>query len=293
MNEQSNIEEKITPKKNPSYTTLVCSGGGTKGFSLIGSLEYLHENGYLQNINTFAGTSIGGVISTLIVIGYQPKEIFEVMSKINLFKMKNQNFHNVIKSYGIDDGQKIEILLTKLLSYKQIDINITLKEVYEKTNKTLILSTTCINDKTPKYMSHESYPDLKLITALRMTSAIPLYFTPVIYDNKYFIDGACMDNFPMHLFDKPDVLEHTLGIYLTTKVNQSNIENAEDFLSCTVQSMLEYPNHLNKKYYKNNIIDIILENNNYGFMDYDISDNIKKNMFDTGYDTTKNFFMCH
>lgn len=292
MDETSNIEEKELKKNknNHTYDTLVCSGGGIKGFSLMGSLEYLHENDYLQNMTTFAGTSSGGIVSALIVIGYQPKEIFDVMSKIDLFKMKNQNFHNVITQYGIDNGHKLEILLQKLLSFKQVDPNITLKELFDKTNKKLILSTTCINEKIPKYLSHETYPNLKLLTALRMTSAIPIYFTPVLYDNKYFIDGGCIDNFPIHLFDKPDLLERTLGIYLTTKVNESKIENAEDFLSCTMMSLIDSSTYFIKKFYKKNIIDIVIDCNGTGIMNYDISDDTKKNMFDVGYDTTKSFF---
>ena len=281
-------EDKTAQSK--FYDTLVCSGGGTKGFSLLGALEYLHDNDLLENIKTFVGSSVGGIISALIVVGYIPSELFEVISKIHLFKMKNQNFHNIITDYGIDNGKKLEILLKKLLLFKQIDENITLGELFNKTKLKLILTSTCINNREPVYLSYETHPNLQLITALRMSTAIPFYFTPILYDDKYFIDGSCMDDFPIHLFNEPELLKHTIGIYLTTKYDESKIENIEDFLSSTIQSVNKSMSLIIKKFYKNNIIDIVVDYSNIGFLDFNISDDVKNEIYKNGYVTTKQFF---
>jgi predicted acylesterase/phospholipase RssA len=291
INENKINENKVNENKvNEKYNTLVCSGGGMKGFALIGALEYLHEHKYLQNINTFAGTSIGGIVSSLMIVGYEPSELFKVLSKIKLFKMKNQNVYNIINAFGIDDGRKLEIVLKKLLTYKKIDPDITLKELFDKTNKKIILTTTCINDKSVKYLSYENYPSIKLITALRMSSAIPFYFTPVLYDNKYFIDGGCIDEYPMHLFDDNEQIKSTLGIYLTSQTSESKIENAEDFFSGTIKSILEGVVFNSKRPYKNNTIDIELSYSDVGFMNYNLDVVAMKHIHKIGYDTAKIFF---
>lgn len=50
-------------------TCLVLSGGGTKGYEMLGSLKYLEKIGYLDKIETFYGTSIGSIISFFLAIG--------------------------------------------------------------------------------------------------------------------------------------------------------------------------------------------------------------------------------
>ena len=58
---------------------LILSGGGIKGISLIGAIEYLYEKNYMNNINTILGTSIGSIIGYLIIIGYTPEELYNII----------------------------------------------------------------------------------------------------------------------------------------------------------------------------------------------------------------------
>jgi predicted acylesterase/phospholipase RssA len=46
------------------------------------------------------------------------------------------------------------------------------------------------------YLSHENYPELELWMAIRMSSSFPFYFCPILYKNKYYIDGGAWDNYP-------------------------------------------------------------------------------------------------
>ena len=62
-------------KMNKVYEKLVISGGGIKGLSGLGALQYLEDNKLLESINTYIGTSIGGIILYLLAIGYKPIEI--------------------------------------------------------------------------------------------------------------------------------------------------------------------------------------------------------------------------
>jgi predicted acylesterase/phospholipase RssA len=46
-------------------------------------------------------------------------------------------------------------------------------------------------------ISYKTFPDLQLVKALTMTAAIPFIFKPVIIDNKCFVDGGLVLNFPL------------------------------------------------------------------------------------------------
>src|SRR3989304_6623420 len=55
--------------------TIILSGGGIGGLAHIGALQYLSTVIDLNNITTYVGTSVGGIICTLLCIGYKLNEI--------------------------------------------------------------------------------------------------------------------------------------------------------------------------------------------------------------------------
>ena len=56
-------------------TCLVLPSGGVKGVYLIGAIEYLYENCGINHIESYYGTSVGSIISGLLIIGFTPLEI--------------------------------------------------------------------------------------------------------------------------------------------------------------------------------------------------------------------------
>ena len=67
-----NFDEKISFKK---YNKIILSGGAIKGFSTLGSLQYLHEHQLIKDVDKYVGTSVGSGILYLLAIGYTPIEI--------------------------------------------------------------------------------------------------------------------------------------------------------------------------------------------------------------------------
>ena len=68
------------------------------------------------------------------------------------------------------------------------------------TNIKLIITSVCLNDKQVYYLSHTSFPDMPVILGVRMTTSFPFWFVPVKYNGKFFVDGGCIDNYPIQLF---------------------------------------------------------------------------------------------
>lgn len=90
--------------------TLVIGGGSIKTIASLGALSVLQEKGILDNITKFAGSSAGSVIVTLLVLGYTPKEINDlIFSQIGGYT--NDSFYkipiNMICHYGLFTGNNM------------------------------------------------------------------------------------------------------------------------------------------------------------------------------------------
>ena len=58
----------------------VFSGGGLKGFALVGAYQVLEEKGY--QFQRVAGTSAGAILASFIAAGYTAKEIEKLLDEL-------------------------------------------------------------------------------------------------------------------------------------------------------------------------------------------------------------------
>jgi len=266
---------------------LVLSGGGIKGIAYIGALQALKDLKYLENIKIFAAASVGALIVSIYILGYEPKEMYEFIKQFDLSKMKSIDITNVLNYYGLDTGSNIEYVIKRLIRAKNYSEDITLRELFDHTNKKMIFTTVCVNNAQLCYLSHDTHPFLPLYKAIRMSMSIPIYYTPVKYDNKLYIDGGCIDNYPIHLFNNR--LEKVIGIYLVDRLDEiENIKNIETYILRMVQCLMKGATFNSKKGYDKWTIDIHLESLN--LVDYGISLQKKRDMYDIGYKTVINRF---
>jgi len=316
----------IKPKFNKHI--LVLSGGGMKGIAHIGALKKLEELGHLNKFKVFAGTSIGALISAMYIIGYSPSEMLNKVSDFKIEQLKSvpkTHFNNTNqKMFGIDDNNKISIFIKDLIINKNFTGNVTLYELYKKTNKKLIITTVCLNDNNPSvhYLSYDSHPNLSVVDAITMSICIPYLFTPIkhtiLYDkvinnkssftikfdqiDEYYSDGGLYDNYPIKFFEND--IEHVLGIYLVNNNNtgllcqSSNKSLGEDHKFIFKQGLNLIGTFIEKlmggmdfnaiKGYEKYTLCINL--NNINSINFDIDATKKKEIFDSGYNSCHDYF---
>lgn len=73
----------LNREARPPIENLVFEGGGVRGLVYLGALNVLEENNLLNDVKRVAGSSVGGIVSMLLAVGYTPTEIEELM-KIEL-----------------------------------------------------------------------------------------------------------------------------------------------------------------------------------------------------------------
>ena len=210
---------------------LVISGGGINGIGFIGIIKYLSENNLLKDINHYVGTSAGSILGYLLSIGYNHMEIFEFCKYFNFSKIVNVNLDNFLEKYGFADSSKLYYILKRLTEAKDFSHKITFKEHFEKTKKKLTITGTCIQDYKSHFFNYENTPDMDILTAIRISSTIPLIFMPTVHKNKLWLDGGMTENYPINFCD--DDIDSTLGIC----INDDCLENCD---YGTPQDLVEY-----------------------------------------------------
>jgi predicted acylesterase/phospholipase RssA len=222
---------------------LVISGGGPLGLRYLGALENLENKGFwkFDEIESIYGTSVGSIIGIFICLKYD----WETLNKYiierpwqDAFKVNAKQMFDSYYNKGLFDKKLAEIIFKPLLKAKDLPLNITLNEFYEFSKIDLHLFTFELNKFETVELSHKSHPDLSLLQALTMSSALPGIFMPTIIDNKCYVDGGVMCNYPLNecLRDhtnKDEILGFKIS-YDKKCDNFKNIEVTQD------SSLLEY-----------------------------------------------------
>lgn len=185
---------------------LVISGGGPSGLYSYGALKFLSKSNFwdIKNIKTMYGTSIGAFLSVILSLKYDWDVIDEYIIKKPWSKLINISPEMVLNLWdmkGLFGDEVIIDALKPLLAAKELNIDITLKELYDFNKIEIHMFSININSMPLSItdVSYKTFPELSLIKAIAMTSAIPLIFKPVLLDNKCFIDGGFLTNFPLDI----------------------------------------------------------------------------------------------
>jgi NTE family protein len=277
----NNIFLQIKNNKLPKI--LVLNGGGIKGLAHIGALEYLEEHKYLSEIHTIACTSVGSIIGLGLVLGYTAQEMHLIAEKLRIDHLHSCNYHDLFTKYGLDLGEKIDFLLKKIIAKKTKKALVTLKELYEWKKIKLNITTSELGEGKVIYLNHETFPDLPVYLAIRMSCAIPFIFCPVKYKDKYYIDGGCSDDYPIMLYQ--DQLSEVLGIHLKNQY-QTEVKTFEDVVIGCMYCILNASNK-EAELFKNNTIEIEISKLS---INLNISPEMKKELFQKGYECAKKRF---
>jgi NTE family protein len=270
----------------PKVKNLVISGGGISGIGILGILKYCDEYNILNDVENYVGTSIGSIISLLLIINYQYYDIYDFFKYFNLEKLINSvDIDNFFENYGFENSDKIIYVIKRLLGNKNISENITFNELYEISNKKLTITGVCLSDNNLYYFNHKLTPNMKVLTAIRISSSIPILFSPVKYDDKLWLDGGIIQNYPIE-FCKNDI-ENTLGISIFDGCFNKcvEIDNVVDFMVNLIKCVAYGNNNLDISKYKNNTIKLVHEFNS--FADFSVESNTIKEIYDLGYECAK------
>jgi predicted acylesterase/phospholipase RssA len=270
---------------NKTYDTLVLSGGGVKGFLLLGSLQYLHDNKIITDVTNYVGVSVGAIICYLLLIGYTPIEIIVyICTRHVLEEMKQFSIINMINLDGALSYSPIQEILEKM-TLDKIGKFLTLKTLRELTNKSLTCVTYNQTLKKVEYLNSDTHPDLPCLVALRMSANVPFLFEKFRYMNNCFIDGSIAEGFPI-LHGEKLSKSNVIGIRIVKdeeSLGEGILQELFNLLHVPMNQATEFK--ILNTTDKSNIISLI-DSGKFMF-DFNLASTEKLDMFSSGYSQTK------
>ena len=227
---------------------LVISGGGPTLVQALGAIQYVEQQKFidLSNIETIYGTSAGAILGTLICLKFDWETINDYIIKRPWHEVFPINIQKIFDAYtkkGIFDIKTIEKIFKPLFSAKDLSLDISLQDFYEYSKIELHFFAFDINDFKIEDISYKTHPNISVIMALQMTCSLPVLVAPVCIDNKCYIDGGIVCNYPLNkcleLYNQDEIL----GIKNQYDKNDSNRVDSNstmlDFLMSFVFKMIQ------------------------------------------------------
>ena len=256
--------------QQPVIKNLVFEGAGIRGLAYAGAVEALEEDGQLEFIEKIGGTSAGAITALLLGSGYTADEMATIIAGTKFRKFNDGRFIfiggfiRLFKRYGWYRGERFKRWLEQLILHKGINPEITFKEWHESGRPDLYIVTTCLNRQKLLVLSHETYPEMKVVDAVRASMSIPLYYQAVFTDslgNTYkkqnkdhsldiLVDGGIIGNYPIMIFDSIQLNsngleyrvpnQHTLGFRMDEPTQIQNDSNDQKLAAYPIASFKDY-----------------------------------------------------
>lgn len=186
---------------------IVISGGGPSalyGFSVLREL-FQSKKIDLKQLKSIHSTSSGTILALLFLLNLDLNDVSDALVEFpydTFFTLKFDNIVRIITKQGFFNIKVFSSYLDPLLKTANVNINITLKEFYEKTGVhfhlycTDIISFKCVD------LNHNDFPKIRLKDAIYASCSIPLFFCPLYIETSpteqyCLVDGSFLHNLPM------------------------------------------------------------------------------------------------
>ena len=274
----------------------VFSGGGLKGFALVGAYQVIEEKGY--KFKRVAGTSAGAILACFIAAGFTSKEIEELLSELDTLTLLDprktilplpfMKWINLYWRLGLYQGKALEnwflekLALKGVYTFSDIEAGSLKLVASDLTNGKIMV----LPDDLERYdISAASFP---IARALRMSCGIPFFFEPVklkvTSTDTIIVDGGVLSNFPMWIFDNGNKERPILGLKLSSsseEMEPRKITNGLNLFEALFSTMKNAHDerYISRKIEKN-IIFIPVED--YEATQFDMSEDMKNELLEKG-----------
>jgi predicted acylesterase/phospholipase RssA len=278
----------IKNKRTDPYKYLTISGGGMRVICSFGALDGLIKNKLIvrDQLVGISAASAGAILSFLYIIGYDPSELYEFVCNFNLNSLQSVELSSLLTNFGIDSGENLRFLFLKMMDAKGISTDTTFDDLFKLTNIKFCVVTTNLNKCSADYYSYDTTPNNNVLDAVLASCKLPIYFQPSKSpNNDLLVDGGCIDNYPIHLFD--EWIDDTIGIYTSASAPYvENIDNIEDYLKRVIMTTMKGIIDLGKRGYEKQTISIEID---IDILNFNIDETKIKDLYDYGFKMTMDF----
>ena len=278
-------------EKKKRITKIIIAGGGINGIAIAGAVTTFLKYNKFKYLTDIVGISVGSIISLLLVLGYNNDEIKNIFIDLKMHEFMDYKFRCFIDNWGFDDGQMNKRLLQAILKNKNININITFKELYKITKKNLVIVGTNLSKETAEYFNHNTEPNMCIVDAVRISCCFPVVYSPVKYNNNLYVDGGVLAQYPLEYFDSK---KNLLGFVIEDrdiKSKETVINSFDKYYLTLIKTIINKSEY--NKVKKNIDITVIINKSKLhsNAMDYNLSTEVKNRLFNVGCDAYMDYYL--
>ncbi|HYF32251.1 MAG TPA: patatin-like phospholipase family protein [Chitinophagaceae bacterium] len=264
---------------------LVFEGAGIRGIAYCGAIRELEDKGLMTGIERVGGTSAGAITALTLSLGYSGQEIATIITETNFKKFNDGRFffaggiNRLQKYFGWYRGERFTRWLEQMIASKTGNADITFEELHQQGFKDLYVTATCLNEQRLVILSRETYPNMRVKDAVRISMSIPFYFEAVFIDTMgnvvkhpkkknnldVMVDGGFTGNFPIKIFDSSRymaVVSSSNNFMINPATLGFRIDRAEQITSDSAGGSLAPMTVGNLREYAGAFYNIIIENLN-------------------------------
>ena len=246
---------------------MVISGGGPLLLNMYGALKQSNilEIWSHTSIESYHGTSAGAVLSTFMALKYEWEELDNYLINRPWHNILNFNVLNIYDYYsnnGVMDKTFIYEMFSPLFKAKDIDMNIDIETFCQITGVSMYLYATEYSSFDVKEFSVEATPRVKILDAIYASMAIPILFKPIVIEEKLYLDGSILINYPMEkCLEKNEDLTSILGIRheMAAKVSKTDDSTEFDMLHYATNTIYKIINKIQIEPTDANIKEIVIQ----------------------------------
>lgn len=218
---QDKLIDSLQQSAKDMKVGLVLSGGGAKGLAHIGVIKKIEEAGI--QIDEIGGTSMGAIVGGLYAAGYSTDQLDSIFRQMNFKTLIQDEFPRESKTSfekeqsiryavrlnfnkfkltipsGISKGQNVYSLLAQLTAHIQIN---------DFSQLPIPFYCVVTNIETGQA---EILTQGRLAEAMSASGSIPTLFQPVDIDDKLYIDGGVLNNYPVEEMERRGV-DYIIGV---------------------------------------------------------------------------------
>jgi len=231
---EPNILEEGMSKEAP--LSIVINGGGANIFKSYGALKQSNLSGIWshESVQSYHGTSAGGMMSVFMALQYSWEELDDFMIKRpwqNVFKFNVLNVYDYYLNKGIYGIEIFQDIFGPLFKGKDLELTVTLKEFFEATGKTVYLYAVKLSTFEIVEFSHKTHPDMEMLTALHASAALPILFKPAKYNGDLYTDGGFLLNYPLaKCTDDPATILGIRNVYTASNSNVNEVQGIFEYI---------------------------------------------------------------
>ena len=180
------------------YNTLILSGGSIRTVCELGAIQYYNDNKRLDSINLYISVSASSIIAYLLIVGYTPIELLNIVCSHPLFTTDIPliDMVSLLRKDGGISFTPIRDLLEKL-TIDKLGMIPTLGKLKQITGIDFVISTFNYDKKRIEYLTPQATPDIPCIVGIQMSCALPFIFKMYKYMGNRYMDSGVIESIPL------------------------------------------------------------------------------------------------